>query len=108
MNLEMENFLEAAFTSIKPTSDAIGRVVVEPDYESGTPADDAQQLRNSLIELLNSQQDVDSNALQSQDGFEVKIPDHYQHLSQCIRRITLHADKIEGDWIEVAPPGNWI
>ncbi len=107
MNPKIEDFLEEAFASIKPTSDAVGRVVVEPDYESGSAADDPQQLRGELIELLNNQ-NVDDHALKSQDGFEVKIPSRYQLLCKYVRRITFYADSVEGDWIEVAPPGNWI
>jgi hypothetical protein len=107
MNPDIEDFLEEAFASIKPTSDTIGRVVVEPEYESGIPTDDPQQLRGELIELLNGQS-VDDDILKSHDGFEVSIPSRYQLISKYIRRITLHADSVEGDWIEVAPPGYWI
>ena len=107
MNPDLEDFLEAAFTSIKPTSATIGRVVVEPDYDSGVIGSDSQGLRSELIELLN-RQNVDGNALKSQDGFEVKIPSRYRLLSKYIRRITFHADSVEGDWVEVAPPGYWI
>ena len=107
MNPDLEDFLEAAFASLKPTSDAIGRVVVEPDYESGLTADESQQLRGEFTELL-SGQNVEGNALKSQDGFEVKIPSSYKLLSKYIRRITFHADSVEGDWVEVAPPGSWI
>jgi hypothetical protein len=107
MNPDLEDFLEKAFASMKPTSDAIGRVVVEPDYDSGVTANDSQQLRGELIELL-SGQTVDGKELKSQDGFEVKISSRYQILSKYVRRITLHADSVEGDWIEVAPPGYWI
>ncbi|MBV9306605.1 MAG: hypothetical protein JOZ45_10715, partial [Acidobacteriaceae bacterium] len=81
--------------------------VVEPDYDSGVVADDEQQLRSEFIELLNGQ-NVDGNALKSHDGFEVKIPDRCKLLSKYIRRITFHADSVEGDWVEVAPPGYWI
>lgn len=107
MNPNLEEFLESAFSSIKPTSDAIGRVVVEPDYDSGVMAEDGPQLRSEFLELLNAQ-NVDGNALKSYDGFEVKIPDRYKLLSKYIRRLTFHADSVEGDWVEVAPPGNWI
>jgi hypothetical protein len=107
MNLEIEDFLENAFASIKPTSDAIGRVVVEPDYESGTAADDGQQLGSELTELLNEQR-INKDALNSLDGFDVKIPSRYKLLSKYLRRITLHADSVEGDWVEVVPPGYWI
>lgn len=107
MNPDLEDFLEDAFASIKPTSDDIGRVVVEPDYDSGIVKNDKQQLRGEFLELLKGQ-NVDGSALKSPDGFEVKIPDCYKLLSKYIRRITLYADSVEGDWVEVAPPGNWI
>jgi len=107
MNPDIEDFLEDAFASLEPTSDAIGRVVVEPDYESGLAIDDPQQLRGEFVELLSGQK-VDSDALKSQDGFEVKIPGRYKLISKYIRRITFHADSVEGDWVEVAPPGYWI
>ena len=107
MNLEIEDFLEAAFASIKPTSATIGRVVVEPDYEAKSATDNPQQLRGELVELLNGQS-VNKGALNSRAGLEVTIPGRYQLLSKYIRRITMHADGVEGDWIEVAPPGYWI
>jgi hypothetical protein len=107
MHPDLEDFLENAFAAIKPTFDAIGRVVVEPDYDSQVTTDDGQQLRSEFLELLNGQ-NVDGHALKSHDGFEVKIPGRYKLLSKYIRRITLHADNVEGDWVEVAPPGYWI
>ena len=107
MNPDIEDFLAAAFASIEPTSSAIGRVVVEPDYDAQSAADHSQQLRGELIDLLKGQS-VDDNALKSQDGLEIKIPSRYQTLCKYVRRITLHADGVEGDWIEVAPPGYWI
>ena len=107
MNPSLEDFLEAAFTSIEPITSMIGRVVVEPDYESKESAGDSQQIRNELVELLKGQR-LDSNALQSQDGLEISIPSRYQLLSKYVRRISLHADSVQGDWIEVAPPGYWI
>ena len=29
-------------------------------------------------------------------------------LNKYVRSITLHQDKLDGSWVEVAPPGNWI
>ena len=107
MNPDIEFFLEDAFASLPSTSPAIGRVVVEPDYESAPTPGDPQQLRSEFTKLLSGQA-ADDSALQSQNGLEVKIPSDYQLLSKYIRRITLHADSVEGDWIEVAPPGSWI
>ena len=107
MNPGIEDFLEGAFASIEPTSKAIGRVVVEPDYDSGNTADDPQQLRAEFLELLQSQQ-IDAAALNSHGGFEVKIPSRYELLFRYVRRIVFHADAVEGDWVEVAPPGYWI
>ena len=107
MHPDLEFFLEDAFASLPPTSKNIGRVVVEPDYESASAPGDPQQLRSEFTKLL-SGQTADDSALQSQEGFEVKIPSNYQLLSKYIRRITLHADSVEGDWVEVAPPGYWI
>jgi hypothetical protein len=107
MNTNVEFFLEDAFASLQPTSPAIGRVVVEPDYESAPAADDLQKVRGELSELL-SVQNPQQSELQSQNGFEIKVPSRYQLLSKYVRRITLHADSVEGDWIEVAPPGYWI
>jgi hypothetical protein len=107
MNPDIEFFLEEAFASLPPTSNAIGRVVVEPDYESAPAPGDPQQLRSEFTELLRGQ-NINDSALKSQDGLEIKIPNNYQLLSKYIRRITLHADSVEGDWVEVAPPGYWI
>lgn len=107
MNTNVEFFLEDAFASLQPTSAAIGRVVVEPDYESAPVSSDLRQVRGELVELLNGQIPEDSQ-LHSQNGFKVEIPSRYQLLSKYVRQITLHADTIEGDWVEVAPPGYWI
>ena len=108
MNPDLEIFLEDAFEPVAPTSGAIGRVVVEPDYETEHPTTaNAGQLRDELISLLN-EQSPDTVRLHSHEGVEIAIPERYRLLSRFLRRVTLHADKPEGAWVEVEPPGNWI
>ena len=107
MHPELEDFLEETFQDIKPTDPAIGRVVVEPDYEAQPEAKDAGHLASELLQCL---RDADASEVASagREGHEIEIPGAYRVLRKYILRITLHADKVEGDWVEVAPPGNWI
>ncbi len=108
MNPDLEIFLEEAFAPVQSTSVAIGRVVVEPDYENKVPAQaDTRQLCDELITLL-KEQSPDPAHLHSHEGVEIAIPETYSLLAKLLRKITLHADKAEGAWVEVEPPGNWI
>ena len=107
MNPEIEFFLEKAFGSVQPTSAEIGRVVVEPDYEVSPSQRDAGHLASELIQCV-QEQTLDPAALSSHDGLEIEIPGGYRLLKKYVRRITLHQDKPDGAWVEVAPPGNWI
>lgn len=107
MNPELEFFLENAFRSVQPTSAEIGRVVVEPDYNINPSRHDAGHLASELVQCLR-EPSFDAAALSSHEGFEIAIPGSYRLLKRYIRRITLHQNKADGPWIEVAPPGNWI
>ena len=100
MHPELEDFLEAAFNSIEPTDSRIGRVVVEPDYDAKPDPNDSQTLKTQLTSCL-------SDPALATSG-EIPIGGQYDCLKKYIRSITLHPDKIEGSWVEVAPPGNWI
>jgi|SRR3954464_15049183 hypothetical protein len=107
MNPDLEIFLQDVFNEVQSSSPAIGRVVVEPDYESGSTDADPEELRRELARLL-SMQHPDVPALATHPGIEVQISGVYPELAKCVRRIFLHGDKAEGPWIEVAPPGYWI
>lgn len=107
MHPEIETFLDDAFGSIEPTSPAIGRVVVEPDYEISPTSADAAGLASELLECLREQAPA-GLGLTSQEGVKVPIPGRYGLLTKYLRSITLHSDKLDGAWVEVAPPGNWI
>jgi len=107
MNPEIEFFLEKAFGSVQPVSAAIGRVVVEPDYEVKPSGRDAGHLASELVQCVREQV-FDPAALSSHKGVEIQIPGSYRLLKKYVRRITLHQDKPDGAWVEVAPPGNWI
>ncbi len=107
MHPELETFLDSAFRSVEPTSVEIGRVVVEPDYNVTPAQHDAGHLTSELVQCLR-EQSPEPAALASHEGFEVAIPGNYRLLLKYIRSITLHQDRAEGPWIEVAPPGNWI
>lgn len=104
MHPELEFFLENAFTSVQRTSPDIGRVVIEPDYDAAPDAKDAGRLASALVARLR-EVPVNKDAIAGHEGQAV---DPSGLLQKYIRRITLHGDTVEGDWIEVAPPGNWI
>lgn len=107
MHPELEFFLENAFGRVQPTSGDIGRVVVEPDYEIAPETEEAAPLASELVQCLREAR-VDEQRLAGPQGCEVEIAGTYHLLRKYVRRITLHADSIEGDWVEVAPPGSWI
>lgn len=107
MHPELETFLEHAFQNIEPTSPDIGRVVVEPDYEISPAQHDAGHLASELVQCLR-EQSPNPAALASHQGVQVRIAGAYRLLAKYIRSITLHQDRVEGAWVEVAPPGNWI
>lgn len=107
MNPQLEFFLEQALKGVKPTSPEIGRVVVEPDYDASPADQEASELARQLRELI-SRQSPDPAALNSIGGYEIKIPEDRAVLRKYLRSITLHEDRVEGAWVEVAPPGNWI
>ena len=103
MDLRLEDFLEDALARVQPTDSAIGRVVVEPDYDISPVDSDAAALERELRDLL-SRQSPDGAALASRQGYEVNIPADCPVLAKYLRSITLHQDRVEGPWVEVAPP----
>lgn len=107
MNPELEFFLENALEPVSPSSPAIGRVVIEPDYDVDFDAGHADLLRGEIIRFLQAQH-PDPAALACHDGVDTAIPPGYPLLARYLRKVTFHADKMDGPWIEVAPPGNWI
>ena len=106
MHPDLEPFLENAFQSVEPTSTDIGRVVLEPDYDVEPSPDDAAGLPRELIQCLRDQ--PPDAALASHDGYVLEIPPHCALLKKYLRTITLHGNKLDGSWVEIAPPGNWI
>ena len=98
MHPDLDDFLESAFRSVQPVSPAIGRVVVEPDYDVAPDPRDVSELTNQLTECLRSH---------TVPG-DVEIDSKHPLLKKYLRRISLHADKVDGSWVEVEPPGNWI
>jgi hypothetical protein len=107
MHPELEFFLESAFDGVRPSLPNVGRVVVEPDYDLSPDEDEKQKLTEELEQLL-STQTVNPSAVSSSEGQALAIPGSLKTLSKYVRSVTLHADSVEGAWIEVAPPGNWI
>ncbi len=103
MNLKIEAFLEDALDGVQPTSQKIGRVVVEPDYEATVSPGDAAPLAAELSQCI-----AQSTPAALAESSEIAIPENFAVLRRYIRQITLHPDKVEGSWVEVAPPGNWI
>jgi hypothetical protein len=107
MHPDLEFFLEDTFQSVQRTSPEIGRVVVEPDYDVAPDAQHAGNLANELLQCLREAK-LGDKALSTHEGYDIEIPGAYSLLRKYIRRITLHADGVEGEWVEVSPPGNWI
>lgn len=107
MHPDLDDFLETAFGAIQPTAGAIGRVVVEPDYDVAPDPSEAQPLAEELLATLRSQQPA-ADKLSSPVGVAVPIESACPLLRKYLRSITLHGDSVEGPWVEVAPPGNWI
>jgi hypothetical protein len=108
MNPELDVFLNEAFQSVQPTSPAIGRVVITPDFETAANAPDQEKLADELTRLLR-EQSPDPAALATPDGIDIQISKNYALLAKYVRSITLHRDPPpEGPWVEVAEPGNWI
>lgn len=108
MNPDIENFLQDALKNLPPSVQGVGRVVVEPDYDSTAELQNPQGLIVEFVRLLNAQR-VDMVALMSHVGFEVDDFSRYPRVASLVRRISLHADAAaDGPWVEVAPPGYWI
>ncbi len=107
MHPELEDFLESAFESLQPTSSMIGRVVVEPDYNIKPDPSCAGHIAQQLSDCIRNQP-LTKDQLASRDGLEATIGPEYKLLRKYLRHITLYADPVEGSWIEVEPPGNWI
>jgi hypothetical protein len=107
MNPDLEVFLQDVFGNLERGNIPVPRVAVEPDYESGSTDVDPAKLRSELSQFLAEQQ-VDKKTLSSHEGIEIGVPKEYLQLSRAVRRVFLHADKEDGPWIEVIPPGNWI
>ncbi|HEX4168257.1 MAG TPA: hypothetical protein VHZ55_22555 [Bryobacteraceae bacterium] len=101
MHPDLEDFLEDALSSIQPISPSIGRVVIEPDYDVEPNPADAGHIAAELTECLSAQ------SLEGESR-EIEIDRRYAVLAKYLRRITLHANRVDGPWIEVEPPGNWI
>jgi hypothetical protein len=107
VHAELEDFLENAFASIHPSSSRIGRVVVEPDYNVRPDPSCASQIAQQLLDCIRNQP-LTSDKLAARGGLEANIGPEYDLLRKYLRRISLHADPVDGPWIEIAPPGNWI
>jgi hypothetical protein len=107
VHAELEDFLERAFDSIQPTSSSIGRVVVEPDYNVQPDPSCAGHIAQQLSDCIRNQP-LTSNRLATRGGLQANIGPEYDLLRKYLRRITLHAEPVEGTWIEIVPPGNWI
>ena len=99
MNPDLEFFLEKAFDPIQPTSETIGRVVLEPDYDIDPDEKDQAKLADELMSCLKGY---------SGAAKEFAPPKEYPTLSKYVREISFHDDRLDGPWVEVNPPGNWI
>ncbi len=107
MDPQLEFFLEDAFRGVRPTSPAVGRVVVEPDYDTSPNPEDRDRLASDLVRCIEGLS-VNETELAAPAGFSIEIGDAYPVLAKYVRRITLHQTPPEQPWVEIAPPGNWI
>jgi hypothetical protein len=107
MDPELEFFLEDAFSSVRPTSSQIGRVVIEADYDISPDHEERDQLANELVRCI-QEHSPSPTELASHEGWKRNVPNRYPVLAKYVRSITLHQAPTERPWIEVAPPGNWI
>jgi hypothetical protein len=107
MDPQLEFFLEDTFKSVQPTSSEIGRVVVEPDYDTTPDEKEGDQLAAELNSCI-QEHSPNVTDLASPHGWELAIPNKYRLLKKYVRSITLHQAPTERPWVEVAPPGNWI
>ena len=107
MDPQLEFFLEDAFSSVRPTSPQIGRVVVEPDYDISPDEKERDQLVSELVDCV-QEHSPNPTELASPEGLKLNVPNRYRVLAKYVRRVTLHQAPTEWPWVEVAPPGNWI
>lgn len=98
MHPDLEFFLEETFDQIQPSLPGIGRVVVEPDYDAEPDPSEKDKLRAEFLQFVRDHP----------DSGEVDVPSDSGVLAKYLRRVTLRKDAVEGPWVEVAPPGNWI
>ena len=98
MHPDLEFFLEDALDSIQPSIPGIGRVIVEPDYDAEPDESEKEALRSAFVEFIQ---------VHPASG-EIGIPAGQGVLSKYLRRVTLKREPLQGSWVEVAPPGNWI
>ncbi len=98
MHPDLEFFLEEAFADIQPIVPDIGRVVVEPDYDATPLPEDKAVVAEELTQMIREYPNSGERA----------VPPSLRTLAKYIRRVTLRRDSLEGSWVEVAPPGNWI
>ena len=108
MNPDLEDHLQNAFKTLQPTNPAIGRVVVEPEYESEASPAAPEVLLSELKDLLTAFQLPEGHELPVHAGEQVSGLDKCPHLKEIVRRVSLHGDREDGPWVEVAPPGYWI
>lgn len=106
MNPEIETMLEDAFEPIQPVSTTVGRVAVEPDYESGLTPAETPQIRAELEKLLQGVK-LSATDIASHDGQNIDFSGS-SLLSRYLRKISLHGGEADTPWVEVVPPGNWI
>jgi hypothetical protein len=107
MDPQLEFFLEDAFSSLRPTSPQVGRVVIEPDYDISPDEQERDAVVNELVSCI-QEHSPKATELASSEGWKLTVPSKYPVLAKYVRSITLHQAPTECPWVEVAPPGNWI
>lgn len=102
----LEAFLEDAFSRIRPTSAAVGRVIVDPDYATSADDLDLNGLADALVRCI-QERTPDPAALSSPQGYDIEIPANYPLLKKYLHKITLYRDAGIGSWVQVEPSGNF-
>lgn len=97
MHPDLDDYLEETFGAMPPVA-GIGHLVIEPDYETAPTEEDRGALVRELTECVRGHQAPEEFAIEAR----------YPVLRKYVRRVSLHADVVEGSWVEIVPPGNWI
>jgi hypothetical protein len=99
----LEAFIEDAFGGVQPTSTAISRVAVDPNYTAIADELELSRLAHELVRCIRAKT-PNLSALRSPQGHDIPISDNYPMLRKYLRTITLYGEVVIGPWVQVEPP----